>query len=218
MYWENGDAMTAPCRLLLTILPAVLLPAALRAAETPPAATAAAAGAAATATAPTAAGAAEATGPTAAAAAKASVVLPLGPRFKQTRARIEDLYRHRNAPPEPLTAKSNPFRPPGIAAATVAPVRSAPSGPVEPGTEPVPAAADPQTAQMLLQQGTAALKISGFFEIAGVTHLVINRRPYKEGDVVPTQVNGEAVYLRVRSIVDRSVTLTLDGVETTLKF
>lgn len=143
--------------------------------------------------------------------AKTSVALPLAPRFNQTRARIGALFEHRNEAPSPPQARSNPFRPAG-------PLITTPREPTPAGAGDGVAAPDDGSTLGLLQQSAATLKVSGTFEIGGTTHLVINRRPYKEGDVVPTQVGSEAVYLRVRSISDRSVTLVLDGTEMTLKF
>jgi hypothetical protein len=70
----------------------------------------------------------------------------------------------------------------------------------------------------VLQQAVATLKVSGVIEIEGRAHLVINARPYKQGEVVQTYVGGDAVYLRIRDISNRSVTLVLNDTEMTLKF
>ena len=141
---------------------------------------------------------------------KASVPNPFAPRFKQVRDRIDVLFQHRNEPPPPPDARSNPFRTPG---ATPLPAPSA--GPKGGETALAP---DMATDLSLLQQSVATLRVSGVFEIAGRSHLVINARPYKEGDVIQTQVLGEAVYLRVREISKRSVTLELNEAQMTLKF
>jgi hypothetical protein len=139
--------------------------------------------------------------------AKSTVTLPQTPRFNQVRARVETLYQHRNETPPPPHPRTNPFRPPGA----VVPVAAGETP--KPGLPPEPAS-DLAT----LEKGAATLKISGIFEIGGRSHLVINGRPYKEGDVVATQVNGDTVYLRVRTIARRNVTLTLNAAEMTLKF
>lgn len=138
---------------------------------------------------------------------KPSAPNPLAPRFNQVRDRIGALFQHRNAPPPPLDPAHNPFRLPG----TGVPV------PVATGRErePAPPPADTLT---LLQQAVATLKISGVFERAGRSHLVINARPYKEGDVLQTQVKGEPVYLRVKKIIKGGVTLDLNGAETVLNY
>ena len=141
------------------------------------------------------------------AAAKSTVALPQTPRFNQVRARVEALYQHRNETPPPPNPRNNPFRPPGPRAPATPTDRANPTVPTEPATD-----------LAILEKGAATLKVSGIFEIAGKSHLVINGRPYKEGDVVPTQINGEAVYLRVRTIGRRNVTLALNSAEMTLKF
>jgi hypothetical protein len=126
-------------------------------------------------------------------------------RFEQVRDRIDALFRRRGEAPPPSDPRFNPFRLPG-AAETAAPAAGGPA-PVAAGT--------PQT---LLQQAAATLKVSGVFEISGKSHLVINGRPYRQGDVVQAQVQGETVYLRVKDIAKRSVTLALNDAELTLKF
>ena len=141
--------------------------------------------------------------------AKPGVALPQSPRFNQVRARIDALYQHRNEPPPPPNPRANPFRTPGapLPAVTTEPAKGEPLPPPEPASD-----------LAILEKGASTLKISGIFEIAGKSHLVINARPYKEGDAVPAQVNGETVYLRVRTIARRSVTLALNSAEMTLKF
>ena len=48
--------------------------------------------------------------------------------------------------------------------------------------------------------------------------LAINSQTYREGDLVPTQVAGETIYLRVKEIARRTVTLSLNDAEVTLKY
>ena len=139
-------------------------------------------------------------------APKASVPNPFAPRFKQVRERIDALFGHRNETPPAPDLRTNPFRVPGAPVATL------------PRHDEAPKAPDVASDLSLLQQSAATLRVSGVFEIGGRSHLVINARPYKEGDVVQTQVQGEAVYLRVREIAKRSVTLELNDAELTLKF
>jgi hypothetical protein len=138
-------------------------------------------------------------------------------RFKQVEERIAALFQHRDQPPPPIEPRHNPFRPPG--SAPLAPPVSSDT----PELPRPPAGSDysglsPGASLALLQQGAATLKVSGIFEIGGRAHLVINARPYKEGDVVQAQVRGETVYLRVKEIARRSVTLALNEAEMTLKF
>ncbi len=144
---------------------------------------------------------------------KSSVAQPLAPRFQQVRERIAALYQHRNEPPPPLDPRYNPFRLPGSAPLVPAPNAG------DPGAEEfITPAPGPGASLALLQQGAATLKVSGIFEIGGQSHLVINARPYKEGDVVQTLVQGETVYLRLKEIAKRSVTLSLNDAEMTLKY
>jgi hypothetical protein len=152
-----------------------------------------------------------ATADTPAKAPKPSVPKPIAPRFKQVRDRIDALFGHRNETPPAPDLRTNPFRVPG------APVPAASVASREEGA-PAPTAPAAVEDLSLLQESAATLRVSGVFEIGGRSHLVINARPYKEGDVVQTQVKGEAVYLRVREISKRSVTLELNEAELTLKF
>jgi hypothetical protein len=117
------------------------------------------------------------------------------------------------AAPPPPDPRYNPFRPPGVA------IQSAPVLPasVEPALgEPVPVASATDLAR--LQGAVATLKVSGTFEKDGRLYLVINAKPYKDNDVIQTQVQGEPVYMRVRQVSRRSVTVVLNEAEMTLKF
>lgn len=140
-------------------------------------------------------------------------------RFKEVKERIAELYAYRNRVVPPLEPRHNPFRTPGsIVMAARTGTEGEGGARVPAGTIPAPADTAPGTSLSLLQQGAATLRVSGIVEISGRAHLVINKRPYKEGDVVQTQVQGEAVYLRIKEIARRSVTLSLDDAEMTLKF
>ena len=146
------------------------------------------------------------------AAGKSAPPNPLTVRFKQVQERIAALYQHRNAAPLPPDPRFNPFRTPGTA--PVMPQKGE-------GGEPVKGEVPdrmPSSNLALLQQGAATLKLGGTLEIGGSARLVINARTYKEGDVVQTQVRGEAIYLRIKEIAGRSVTLSLNDAEMTLKF
>ena len=143
---------------------------------------------------------------TAKAAPRTGTPLPLAPRFKQVRDRIADLYQHRNETPMAPDPKFNPFRAPG---SLIAPVGE------DPVAEVVTA---PATNLALLQQAATTLKMGGTFEYDGKSHRVINGRPCKTGDRVQALVGGETIYLLVREISRRSVTLALHDAEMTLKF
>ncbi|MBI5689945.1 MAG: hypothetical protein HZC55_07570 [Verrucomicrobia bacterium] len=139
-------------------------------------------------------------------------------RFKQVEDRVGALFRHRREAPPTPDPRHNPFLAPGSAAATTAP-RPAGDPPNKLPEGAAPAAdAGPATSLTQLQQAAATLKVSGIFETGGGTQLVINKRLYKEGDVVQAQVGGETVYLRVKEIGKRNVTLSLNDAEMTLKF
>ena len=58
----------------------------------------------------------------------------------------------------------------------------------------------------LLQQSLATLKVSGPFEKNGNSYLVINAKPYKEKDVIQTQVQvkpSTCAFARLRETVSR---------------
>jgi hypothetical protein len=146
------------------------------------------------------------TAPTAA-AANAPKPPPLSPRFQQVRNRIEALFAHRLSAPTPLDPRHNPFRPAG---AFVGPVVAAGDGRTAAATEPQPADLT------VLQQAVATLKVGGRFVSAGREHRMVNARLYKEGDVIPTQLQGQPVYLRVKALNQKSLTLSLGDSELTL--
>jgi len=144
---------------------------------------------------------------------------PYAARFQQVQERIAALFSHRNETPPPPDPLHNPFRTPGSAQATpVRPTDSDPGAkPADSSVRPDPAVG-PGSGLALLQQAAATLKVTGIIEIEERAHLIINARAYKAGDLVKTQVSGEAVYIRVKEIDKRSVTLSLDDAEMTLKF
>ncbi|HVS51714.1 MAG TPA: hypothetical protein VHD62_05110 [Opitutaceae bacterium] len=145
------------------------------------------------------------------AAAKPPGAPPLSPRFLQVRERIDALLHNHDAPLSAAELQPNPFRAAGFMPAP-SPAETAPGAA---GTTPVEA---PTAELNLLQQGVALLRVSGVVDFGGQQHLVINSRPYKEGDVIPVQVNGQPVYLRIRQIAPHLVTFALDHAEMTLKF
>lgn len=145
------------------------------------------------------------------AAAPAGKTPPLSPRFRQVRDRIDALFQHRNAALPPLDPSLDPFRPPGAVPAPSSVKISDSDGAKVP-------VVGPSSDVRLLQDAAATLKVSGIFEIGGKQHLVINSRPYKEGDVIQTQVQGNTVYLRVRQISRNSMVLVLNQAELAVKF
>jgi hypothetical protein len=144
----------------------------------------------------------------AAGAAKAPPPPPLSPRFIQVRNRIDALYRHRTSSPAPLDPRQNPFRPAGV---FVAPV-------VAPDGRTIVAPIEQSTDETLLRDAVALLKVGGVFEVGKKQHRVVNGRPYKEGDVIPAQLPGQTVYLRIKALSAKSMTLGLKEAETTINF
>jgi hypothetical protein len=137
---------------------------------------------------------------------------PLSPRFQQVRNRIDDLFKHRVATPAPVDPKHDPFRAPG-------PFVEAPVIGGEPrgagSTRSAPA--EPQGTDLtVLQQAVATLKVGGRFVSSGKEHRMVNARLYKEGDVIPTQLQNQTIYLRVKTLTQKSLTLQLNESEMTL--
>lgn len=143
-------------------------------------------------------------------AAKPAGTPGLPPRMQQVRARIEALFADRSLPPAAPSLVDNPFRPAGALPVMQAPVPGDAGG----GAPPAVAGSDAE----VLQQAVATLRVTGIFDVGGVTHLVINSRPYKAGDVLQVAVGGQTVYLRIRDVAPNRVTLALHDAEATLKY
>lgn len=138
---------------------------------------------------------------------------PLSPRFQQVRNRIEALFQHRLATPPPPDPQLNPFRPPGAPL-----VAAGDAGGPDADNVPVPLLEVRSSALELLQQSMATLKVNGTMIIGGRIHLVVNAKPYREGEMVQVQLEGEPFYLRLHKVSRNSVTFALHGAEMTLKF
>ncbi len=150
------------------------------------------------------------------AAGKSASALDFDARVTQVQERIAALSKYRDEAPPPPNPAFNPFRAP-VSGHTVAPP-AAEGDRLPGGTELIASGPGPGDSLTLLQQGAATLKLGGTIEIGGRTQLVINARPRMEGDVVPTQVLGKTVYVRIKEIAKRSVTLSYEDAEMTLKF
>lgn len=125
-------------------------------------------------------------------------------RAKQTRERLEILFRHRDETPAAPTASQNPFRTSddtpttaGAASATGEPAKAAP----------------PSSEETTLKAAVATLKISGTVVISGQINVSINQETYREGSVITARVQGAPVYLRIRRISNNSVTFVLNELE-----
>jgi len=137
------------------------------------------------------------------------------PQWKLTRARIEALFRLRNAPRPAPDPRLNPFR-----LASDPPVAAlAESESVGPGGEPTPPDATPLSPdEALLKQAVATLKLNGAVQIGDRMLAIINQATYKEGDILGVRVQGKPVELNVRHISSHSVTLGFNEAELTLQF
>jgi len=141
---------------------------------------------------------------------------PVGaPEWKLTRARIEALFRLRNAPRPAPDPRLNPFR----LASDPPPAASAETESVGPGGEPTPSDAMPLSpAEALLKQAVATLKLNGAVQIGDRMLAIINQATYKEGDILGVRLQGKPVDLNVRHVSSHSVTIGLNEAELTLQF
>ena len=127
--------------------------------------------------------------------------------LKRTQERITALYQYHDQRPAAPGERGNPFR---IGGDVVSPLPSD-----KPGDSSVnPAGQDIQ----LLRQAAATIKITGVVNIAKRMHIAVNKSTYREGGLIPVQLPGEMVFLRVVEITQKSVTLRLGEAEETLKF
>lgn len=127
--------------------------------------------------------------------------------LKRTQERIAALYQYHDQRPAAPGERGNPFR---IGGDVVAPEQSG-----QPGDASVSAVGrDIQ----LLRLAVATIKITGVVDIAKRMHIAVNQSTYREGAVIPVQLPGEMVFLRVGEITQKSVTLRLGEAEETLKF
>jgi hypothetical protein len=116
--------------------------------------------------------------------------------IKRTNARVELLLGPKLHPPSTPANLANPFVVPDVILA--------------PASAEVPATpSDSETLKRL--QGV--LKVNGLVEIQGKLHLIINRLPYREGDLVAIKEASGTTYLRLKKITPRTYVLELNGRE-----
>ncbi len=115
--------------------------------------------------------------------------------LKRARSRIEQLLGPRRNPPAPPADPANPFLAPGPAQAVA--------------TAETPVVSDTDTVKRL----AGLLKINGFVQIQGIPHLIIDRLPYKENDLVAVKERSGTFYLRLKKITARTYILELNGKE-----
>jgi len=124
--------------------------------------------------------------------------------LKRAKARIESLLGNRRGASLPPVNPANPFDLPQAAPAIHEMVT--PSGDVVSGKTGT------------LARLAATLNVSGYVQIQGVPHLIINRQPYRENDLIPVREAGGSVsFLLLKKITEHDFTLELDGLELQLK-
>ena len=116
--------------------------------------------------------------------------------IKRTNARVEQLLGPKLHPPPAPANLANPFVLPDVVHAPASVETSA-------------APSDSETLKRL--QGV--LKVNGLVEIQGKLHLIINRLPYREGDLVAIKEPSGTTYLRLKKITPRTYVLELNGKE-----
>ena len=138
------------------------------------------------------------------------------PQWKLTRARIEALFRLRNAPLPAPDPGSNPFR---LASDPAAATAAADAEGTAPGSESAAPDSTPLSPdEALLKQAVATLKLNGAVQIGDRMLAIINQATYKEGDILGVRLTGKPVDLDVRHISSNSVTIGLNQAELTLQF
>lgn len=132
----------------------------------------------------------------------------LGPRFKQTRERVDTLFGPRDASRPPPDPQLNLFRAPSEAAIP----RTAPRT-----RAPVNHAASDE---FVLQEALAVLKKGGggIVMLGDRTRLTFNQKIYRDGDYLVVQVRGSVIRLKIVLITSNSVTLALNESETVWRF
>jgi hypothetical protein len=129
-------------------------------------------------------------------AAKSTGDTVLMARFHRVHAKMDVLYHHR-IKPAPFDPSGDPFK---IATAKYV----APS--VE-GKGPAPGS----SAESILKQAVAAVRIGGVVTMDGITQLTVDGQLHKEGDVFAARVLTKLVLVKVKSLTTETVTLALEG-------
>lgn len=121
--------------------------------------------------------------------------------LKRAKSRIEALLgNRRGASPTPVDP-ANPFVLPQTATVAVQ-------------VENTPVADAPVTKVEALTRLAASLNVSGYIQIQGQPHLIINRQTYRENDLIPVRdAAGSISFLLLKKITETEFILELDGVE-----
>ena len=120
--------------------------------------------------------------------------------LKRARSRVESLLgNRRGASPAPINL-ANPF--------------VQPQSPPTTQETPAPIGDVPLTKSGNLTRLAASLNVSGYIQIQGIPHLIINRQTYRENDLIPVREAGGSVsFLLLKTITAGDFVLELDGVE-----
>ena len=120
--------------------------------------------------------------------------------LRRAKQRIESLLgNRRGASPTPVNP-ANPFLLPQTTPTTQ--------------EAPVPSGEIPLTKADTLTRLAANLNVSGYIQIKGVPHLIINRQSYRQNDLIPVREPGGSVsFLLLKTITESDFTLELDGAE-----
>lgn len=125
--------------------------------------------------------------------------------FKITRARIEQLFLGRDAPPIVPTDIVNPFSPPAVRLAGRHRFRTSPSHSRVPSD------------RELLQLVAPSIPVHGIVQNGGRRAVVINKRPYSVGDRLTVQYGDDLIVIVVRHITGETYTLGYHKAEMTLR-
>jgi hypothetical protein len=140
-----------------------------------------------------------------AAQAQPIAVPALGPRYKQTRERIDALFQYRNGTYALPDTAQNPFRTGEIAQTTPTPDTAK--------RDPVP----PDSDDAILRKAIASIQLARM-EVGGVSILVANRKQYKAGDSISIRFRDHTVNILVKDISPIGVTLSYNTVESFQSF
>lgn len=135
-------------------------------------------------------------------AAQPITVPALGPRFKQTRERIDAIFKYRTGEDSVPDPKLNLFR-------TATAPATAPEIPDVRKNEPV------DSDEVILQQTVASLRRSNM-KRGDQLLLLINQKTYQEGSIVPTRYKDRPVLLEIKAVSENSVTFGYNQAQLTV--
>lgn len=130
----------------------------------------------------------------------------LGPRYKQTRERVEELFRYRNGNVPPPDPKLDLFR--------VVPYSGSP-----PPELPTPTKVEEKSLpdEVLLKLAVATIK-AGTVTQGGRSYLIANKKRYEAGDFVVTVVRGKPVRLQLKYVAHNTATFAYGEAEMVASF